>query len=57
MKTYSIGLLLFLHTAVLYAGTIKADNLLGLPKLSIPGHNSQSAEKLPWVKSYLMINA
>ncbi|TXL12717.1 cytochrome-c peroxidase [Methylococcaceae bacterium HT3] len=46
MKTYSIGLLLFLHTAVLYAGTIKADNLLGLPKLSIPGHNSQSAEKI-----------
>lgn len=46
MKTYSIGLLLFLYTAVLYADTIKADNLLGLPKLSIPSHNPQSEEKI-----------
>ncbi|RLA22532.1 MAG: cytochrome-c peroxidase [Gammaproteobacteria bacterium] len=41
-----MALLLFLHMAVLYADTIKADNLLGLPKLSIPTHNSQSAEKI-----------
>ena len=51
MKRYSIALLLFLHSALLYADTIKADNLLpenllGLPKLSIPNHNSQSPEKI-----------
>jgi len=41
MKAYSLGLLLLLHSALLYA-----DNLLGLPELSVPTHNQQSAEKI-----------
>ncbi|MCK5664310.1 MAG: hypothetical protein KAI17_12545, partial [Thiotrichaceae bacterium] len=46
MKIYSIGLVLFLHTALLSADNIRPDNLLGLPELSIPAHNPQSAEKI-----------
>ena len=41
MKLYSIGLLLFLYTALL-----RADDLLGLPELPIPSQNPQSAEKI-----------
>ncbi|MCK5353998.1 MAG: c-type cytochrome [Methyloprofundus sp.] len=41
MKVYSIGLLLFLHSALLFA-----DDLLGLPKLPIPHQNPQLAEKI-----------
>ncbi|MBT3811713.1 MAG: c-type cytochrome [Gammaproteobacteria bacterium] len=46
MKTYGIALLFFLHTAVLNADTIKVDTKLGLPVLSIPANNQQSAEKI-----------
>lgn len=41
MKVYSIGLLLLLHSVLLHA-----DDLLGLPELSIPSQNPQSAEKI-----------
>ena len=46
MKIYSIGLFLFLHAGLLSAGNLQTDNLLGLPKLSIPSHNTQSVEKI-----------
>lgn len=46
MKTFSIALLLFLYTAVLRADLLHTDNLLGLPKLSIPKNNLQSAAKI-----------
>ena len=46
MKTFYIALLLFLHPVVLYADTLNADSLLGLPVLSIPSNNQQSVEKI-----------
>jgi len=46
MKIISIGLLLLMHTGLLCAGNLKPNSLLGLPKLSIPADNLQSAEKI-----------
>jgi cytochrome c peroxidase len=45
MKTLYIALL-FLHTAVINADTLKENHLLGLPVLSIPANNQQTAEKI-----------
>lgn len=41
MQKYSIGIILFLQI-----GLVWADNLLGLPKLTIPIDNQQSVEKI-----------
>ncbi len=46
MKIISIGLLLLMHTGLLCASNLKPNSLLGLPKLSIPADNLQSAEKI-----------
>lgn len=46
MKAYSIGLLLFLYVGLSSADNLQPDNLLGLPELSIPSDNPQSAKKI-----------
>lgn len=46
MQKIKIGLLLFLYTGLLSAGNAQPTDLLGLPELSIPSYNPQSAEKI-----------
>lgn len=46
MKIGNIGLLFLFYTGLLSAGNAQPNDLLGLPELSIPSYNPQSAEKI-----------